>query len=98
LVVPRPFPRRRSADLTFKQLVGLGRRPRRARDAARLWSIVARERGISGRDELWSQLDLFPTAEDLDAPEFFLDRRASSDEIDAEDRKSTRLNSSHVKI
>ena len=72
------------AEDTFKQLVGLELRPRRARDAARLWSIVARERGISGRDELWSQLDLFPTAEDLDAPELFLDRRASSDEIDAD--------------
>lgn len=72
------------AEDTFRQLVGLEMRPRRARDAAQLWAIVTRERGISGRDELWSQLDLFPTAEDLDAPELFLDRRAGSDEVNAD--------------
>lgn len=72
------------AEDTFKQLVGLELRPRRARDAARLWSIVGRERGVGGRDELWAQLDLFPTAEDLDAPELFGDRRAGDDEVSAD--------------
>ncbi len=72
------------AEDTFRQLVGLELRPRRARDAARLWSIVARERGVSGRDELWAQLDLFPTADDLDAPELFGDRRADETEINAD--------------
>lgn len=72
------------AEDTFRQLVGLELRPRRARDAARLWALVARERGVSGRDELWSQLDLFPTTEDLDNPDLFVDRRAGAEEIDAE--------------
>jgi len=72
------------AEDTFRQLVGLELRPRRARDAARLWSIIARERGVSGRDELWSQLDLFPTSEDLDSPELFEDRRAASADVDAD--------------
>lgn len=72
------------AEDTFRQLVGLELRPRRARDAAKLWSIITRERGVSGRDELWSQLDLFPTTEDLDSPELFEDRRAGSADIDAD--------------
>lgn len=72
------------AEDTFKQLVGLELRPRRARDAARLWQIVATDQGVSARDALWSQLDLFPTSEDLDDPENFLARRAGSDEITAD--------------
>lgn len=72
------------AEDTFKRLVGLELRPRRAREAATLWSTVARDRGISGRDELWSQLDLFPTAEDLDHPELFGDRRADDSDLSAD--------------
>ncbi|MFV0425915.1 MAG: zinc-dependent metalloprotease [Beutenbergiaceae bacterium] len=72
------------AEDTFKQLVGLELRPRRAREAAQLWQIVAAEQGPSGRDALWSQLDLFPTSEDLDDPENFFARRASTDEVTAD--------------
>lgn len=72
------------AEDTFRRLVGLELRPRRARDAARLWAIIARDRGVSGRDALWAQLDLFPTTEDLDQPELFGDRRAEDEDISAE--------------
>lgn len=72
------------AEDTFRRLVGLELRPRRARDAAALWSIIARERGVTGRDELWAQLDLFPTTEDLDHPELFGDRRAEDGDISAD--------------
>ncbi|GAB2616853.1 hypothetical protein GCM10027067_30880 [Pseudactinotalea suaedae] len=72
------------AEDTFRQLVGLELRPRRARDAARLWALIARDRGITGRDELWSQLDLFPTTEDLEHPELFGDRRADEDDVTAD--------------
>jgi putative hydrolase len=69
------------AEDTFRQLVGLELRPRRARDAARLWAVIARDRGVSGRDALWAQLDLFPTAEDLDQPELFGDRHAEDSDV-----------------
>ncbi|MFV0252368.1 MAG: zinc-dependent metalloprotease [Beutenbergiaceae bacterium] len=72
------------AEDTFKQLVGLELRPRRAREAARLWQIITAEQGPAGRDALWSQLDLFPTAEDLDDPENFFARRAETDEVTAD--------------
>ena len=75
------------AEDTFGTLVGLELRPRRARDAATLWAIVAQEKGQHDRDELWSHPDLFPTAADLDSPTDFLQRRAARDaessEIDA---------------
>ncbi len=72
------------AEDTFRQLVGLELRPRRARDAARLWAVIARDRGVTGRDALWAQLDLFPTTEDLDQPELFGDRHAEDSDISAD--------------
>ena len=47
---------------------GLELRPRRLRDAAALWRALTDERGIEGRDAVWSHPDLMPTADDLDDP------------------------------
>lgn len=66
------------AEQTFSALVGLEMRPRRLRDAARLWSSLTDARGIEGRDALWAHPDLLPTAADLDDPDGFVHR----DEID----------------
>ncbi|MGH3414914.1 MAG: zinc-dependent metalloprotease [Actinocrinis sp.] len=66
------------AEQTFSALVGLEMRPRRLRDAARLWASLGDARGIDGRDDLWAHPDLLPTAEDLDDPDGFVHR----DEID----------------
>ena len=78
------FRRRRAAggpaEQTFAALVGLELRPRRLRDAARLWTLLAEARGSEGRDALWAHPDLLPTAEDLSDPESFVQRR----EIDLE--------------
>ncbi|MDN5559933.1 MAG: zinc-dependent metalloprotease, partial [Ruaniaceae bacterium] len=56
------------AEDAFKTLVGLELRPRRLRDAAALWAAVSAERGIEGRDQLWSHPDLLPNAAALDDP------------------------------
>ena len=73
------FRRRRAAggpaEQTFAALVGLELRPRRLRDAARLWALLAEVRGADGRDALWAHPDLLPTADDLDDPEAFVQRR-----------------------
>ena len=66
------------AEQTFSALVGLELRPRRLRDASRLWASLADARGTEGRDALWAHPDLLPTAADLDDPDAFVHR----DEID----------------
>lgn len=69
------------AEQTFATLVGLELRPRRSRDAAALWALIARESGPQGRDAVWDHPDLLPTAEDLDDPSGYQGRRqAAQDE------------------
>ena len=62
------------AEQTFATLIGLELRPRRLRDAARLWASLADARGIEGRDGLWEHPDMLPTAHDLDDPDGFVHR------------------------
>ncbi len=66
------------AEQTFATLVGLELRPRRLREAAQLWDLLARSRDSAGRDALWAQVDLLPTSEDLDDPQAFVDRDDSA--------------------
>jgi putative hydrolase len=62
------------AEQTFATLIGLELRPRRLRDAARLWASLTDARGLDGRDALWAHPDMLPTAEDLDDPDGFVHR------------------------
>ncbi|MGW8378651.1 zinc-dependent metalloprotease [Streptomyces sp. ODS28] len=62
------------AEQTFATLIGLELRPRRLRDASRLWASLADARGGEGRDALWAHPDMLPTAEDLDDPDGFVHR------------------------
>src|SRR5262249_24189966 len=62
------------AEQTFATLVGLELRPRRLRDAARLWQVLAERRGTEGRDAIWAHPDLLPDATDLDDPDAFAER------------------------
>ncbi|HEY5836101.1 zinc-dependent metalloprotease [Streptomyces sp.] len=64
------------AEQTFATLVGLELRPRRLRDAARLWASLTDARGMDGRDGLWAHPDMLPTAEDLDDPDGFVHRES----------------------
>jgi hypothetical protein len=64
------------AEQTFASLVGLELRPRRLRDASRLWASLTDARGADGRDALWEHPDLLPTAEDLDDPDGFVHRES----------------------
>jgi putative hydrolase len=56
------------AEQAFATLVGLELRPRRLREAAALWAMLAEARGIDGRDAVWAHPDLMPDAADLDNP------------------------------
>ncbi|MET7933601.1 zinc-dependent metalloprotease [Streptomyces sp. NPDC005322] len=62
------------AEQTFATLIGLELRPRRLRDASRLWASLADARGMEGRDGLWGHPDMLPTAQDLDDPDGFVHR------------------------
>jgi putative hydrolase len=62
------------AEQTFATLIGLELRPRRLRDASRLWASLTDARGVDGRDGLWSHPDMLPTATDLDDPDGFVHR------------------------
>lgn len=62
------------AEQTFATLIGLELRPRRLRDASRLWASLTDARGLEGRDGLWEHPDMLPTAADLDDPDGFVHR------------------------
>lgn len=62
------------AEQTFATLIGLQLRPRRLRDASRLWALITDARGVDGRDGLWAHPDMLPTATDLDDPDGFVHR------------------------
>lgn len=62
------------AEQTFATLVGLKLRPRKLRAAAEVWRELTRQRGIEGRDALWTHPDMLPTAEDLEDPAGFVSR------------------------
>ncbi len=66
------------AEDIFATLVGLELRPRRSRDAARLWTLLAEEGGPAARDAVWDHPDLLPTAEDLDDPAGYRSRREAA--------------------
>ncbi|WP_037607881.1 zinc-dependent metalloprotease [Streptacidiphilus rugosus] len=67
------------AEQTFATLVGLELRPRRLRDASRLWASLADARGTDGRDALWAHPDMLPTAADLDDPDGFVHGAGTED-------------------
>lgn len=72
------------AEHAFSTLVGLELRPRRMREAASLWRMLAERGGIARRDALWAHPDLLPTAEELDHPARLLERLGLAGETPAD--------------
>ncbi len=87
------------AEQTFATLIGLELRPRRLRDASRLWASLTDARGVDGRDGLWAHPDMLPTAADLDDPDGFVHRESDDEEFDfaALDKMLGEAASGHVK-
>lgn len=73
-----------AAEQMLEKLIGLRLRPRQARNAAKLWEIVSRERGAAERDALWNHPDMAPNASELGDPEAFLSKRQEAAEADAQ--------------
>lgn len=72
------------AEQTFASLVGLELRPRRSREAAALWALIAHNAGQEARDAVWDHPDLLPEPVDLDDPAGYADRRAQVREEQAD--------------
>jgi putative hydrolase len=74
------------AEQTFAALIGLELRPRRLRDASRLWASLTDAHGVEGRDGLWAHPDMLPTAADLDDPDGFVHRDSTDFDFSELDR------------
>jgi putative hydrolase len=90
------FRRRRAAggpaEQTFAALVGLEMRPRRLREATKLWEELTHYRGVSGRDSLWGHPDLMPTDDDFADPQAYAQAQVALSDLgdfDADLRKLT---------
>jgi putative hydrolase len=79
------------AEKTFGTLVGLELRPRKLREAGRLWKELGHRLGNTKRDAVWNHPDLLPTAAEIENPELLIARLAvdskSDDDMDRELRK-----------
>lgn len=72
------------AEQVFARLIGLEFRPRRVREAARLWELLGAELGDTERDAFWRHPDVVPTAAELANPDDFLTMRRAAADMDAE--------------
>ncbi|MBO3724877.1 zinc-dependent metalloprotease [Actinomyces bowdenii] len=72
------------AEQVFARLIGLAFRPRRAREAAQLWTHLGASAGIAERDALWEHPDVMPSPAELVNPEDFLTMRRMAQDMDAE--------------
>ena len=62
------------AEEALKAQAGLELRPRRVRDAVKLWTRITEACGMEKRDGCWAHPDLLPRASDLDNPAACIDR------------------------
>ncbi len=62
------------AERAFSTLVGLELRPRKLREAARMWKMVAERGDAVTRDSVWEHPDLLPSAEEIERPAVLLER------------------------
>jgi len=79
------------AAKAFARFVGLDVQPRRLRDATNLWAALDDRGGMPLRDGSWDHPDLAPTADDLDDPLGYVERRANPTPRDAMDDELERL-------
>jgi putative hydrolase len=72
------------AEQAFASLVGLELRPRRSRDAAKLFTHVYTAGGIEARDGVWAHPEQLPTSADLDDPSGYLARQLAAAENESD--------------
>lgn len=70
------------AETTFASLIGLELRPKRLREASRLWTRLVGKLGPQGAEKIWEHPDLLPEESDFDAIDDFVARLAGETPID----------------
>lgn len=73
-----------AAEQVFARLIGLEFRPRRVREAARLWTGLGQEVGDAERDAFWLHPDVMPSAAELASPDDFLTMRRAAQDMDTQ--------------
>ncbi|MFM6963418.1 MAG: zinc-dependent metalloprotease [Micrococcales bacterium] len=77
-----------AAEKTFGTLIGLELRPRKLREASKVWQQLTERYGAAKRDELWAHPDLLPTALELaNVDQLFARLDDNGDEFDRDLRK-----------
>ena len=72
------------AEEILGTLMGLKMRPRQARGAASIFTLVEADGGREAREALWSHPDMVPTETELATPDTFLTLRRAAAEEDAD--------------
>ena len=72
------------AEEILGTLMGLQMRPRQARGAAQIFSLVEADGGRDAREALWSHPDMVPSDTELATPDTFLTLRQAAAEEDAD--------------
>ena len=72
------------AEEILGTLMGLKMRPRQARGAASIFTLVEADGGREAREALWSHPDMVPTETELATPDTFLALRHAAAEQDAD--------------
>ena len=72
------------AEEILGTLIGLKMRPRQARGAASIFSLVEADGGREAREALWSHPDMVPSETELATPDTFLTLRRAAAEEDAD--------------
>lgn len=67
------------AEKVFASLIGLELRPRKLREAAKLWKQISDLGGSQLRDSLWEHPDLLPTIAEVETPARLLERLGFAD-------------------
>ncbi len=78
------------AEQTFGTLLGLELRPRKLREAARMWRMIGDAVGAVKRDALWDHVDLLPRAADIADPSAMIAKLSSPDQDGDEIDKALR--------
>ncbi|MFM7013437.1 MAG: zinc-dependent metalloprotease [Actinomycetota bacterium] len=73
------------AEKTFLTLIGLELRPRKLREASKMWEAITEAVGHERRDSIWEHPDLMPTESDIKDPASLIAKLSGGEsDLDAE--------------
>lgn len=73
------------SEVTFESLLGLHLRPRRMREATKIWEDITNKDGIESRDAMWGHPDLLPALPENSVSAQLSNNNSSSKTLSTED-------------